>query len=58
VIQALRYVRRQIGAPLLVVWDRLDARRSRATTAFIASHVQDYAVAYLPAYALELDPEE
>ena len=58
VIQALRYVRRKIGVPLLVVWDRLNAHRSRATTDFIASHAQDYAVAYLPAYAPELNPEE
>jgi len=58
VIQVLRYVRRQIGTPLLVVWDRLNAHRSRATTDFIAAHAQDYAVAYLPAYAPELNPEE
>jgi hypothetical protein len=32
VIQALRYVRRKIGTPLLVIWDRLNAHRSRATT--------------------------
>ena len=50
--------RRKIGTPLLVVWDRLNAHRSRATTAFIAAHAQDYAVAYLPAYAPELNPEE
>jgi hypothetical protein len=47
-IQALRFFRRQIGTPLLVVWDRLNAHRSRATTDFIASHAQDYAVADLP----------
>jgi transposase len=58
VILALRYFRRQIGTPLLVVWDRLNAHRSRATSAFIAAHAQDYAVAYLPAYAPELNPEE
>ncbi len=58
VILALRYFRRKIGTPLLVVWDRLNAHRSRATTAFIATHPQDYAVAYLPAYAPELNPEE
>ena len=58
VILALRYVRRKIGTPLLVIWDRLNAHRSRATTDFIASHAQDYAVAYLPAYAPELNPEE
>ena len=60
VIQALRFFRRKIGTPLLlvVVWDRLNAHRSRATTAFIAAHPQDYAVAYLPAYAPELNSEE
>ena len=35
-----------------------DAHRSRATTDFIAAHPQDYAVAYRPAYAPELNPEE
>src|SRR5215217_4443201 len=58
VILALRYFRRQIGTPLLVVGDRLNAHRSQVTTAFIAAHPQDYAVAYLPAYAPELNPEE
>jgi transposase len=58
VILALRYVRCKIGTPLLVVWDRLNAHRSRATAAFIAAHPKDYAIAYLPAYAPELNPEE
>src|SRR5215213_3403826 len=58
VILALRDFRRKIGTPLLVVWDRLNAHRSRATTDFISAHAHDYAVAYLPAYAPELNPEE
>ena len=58
VISALRYFRRKIATPLLVVWDRLNAHRSRATLDFIAIHPQDYAVSYLPAYAPELNPEE
>jgi transposase len=58
VILALRYFRRKIDTPLLVVWDRLNAHRSQVTTAFIAAHPKDYAVAYLPAYAPELNPEE
>jgi transposase len=58
VILALRYFRRKVGTPLLVVWDRLNAHRARATTAFLAAHRQDFAVAYLPAYAPELNPEE
>ena len=58
VTSALRYFRRRIGTPLLVVWDRLNAHRSQLTTAFIAAHAQDFAIAYLPAYAPELNPEE
>ena len=41
-----------------MVWDRLNAHRSRATLDFVSAHAQDYAVAYLPAYAPELNPEE
>lgn len=58
VILALRHFRRKIGAPLLVVWDRLNAHRARRTAAFLAARPQDFAVADLPAYAPELDPEE
>ena len=58
VISALRSFRRQIGTPLLVVWDRLNAHRSKLTSAFIAAYPQDFAMAYLPANAPELNPEE
>lgn len=58
VIQALRHFRRRIGSPLLVVWDRLNAHRARRTAAFLAAHPRDFAVAYLPAYAPDLNPEE
>ncbi|WP_404294533.1 transposase (plasmid) [Microvirga sp. RSM25] len=58
VISALRSFRRKVGTPLLVVWNRLNAHRSQVTTAFIAAHPQDFAVAYLPAYAPELNSEE
>lgn len=58
VISALWHFRYKIRTPLLVVWDRLNAHRSRATMDFISAHAQDYAVAYLPAYAPELNPEE
>ena len=55
-ILALRDLRRKVSTPLLVVWDRLYAHRPQATTA--AAHPQDFAVAYLPAYAPDLNPEE
>jgi transposase len=58
VVLALRHFRRKVGAPLLVVGDRLNAHRSRRTTTFLATHARDFAVDYLPAYAPELNPEE
>lgn len=58
VILALRYFRQQIGKPLLVIWDRLNAHRAHRTATFLAAHRRDFAVAYLPAYAPELNPEE
>ncbi|QRM35425.1 transposase [Microvirga sp. VF16] len=54
IILALRSFRQKIGTSLLVVWDRRNTHRTRATAAFIAARPQDYAVAY----AAELNPEE
>lgn len=58
VLAALPAFRRQLATPLLIVWDRLNAHRSREVRQFVAAHARDYAVAYLPAYAPELNPEE
>lgn len=58
VLGALPYFRRRLGRPLLIIWDRLNAHRSRAVMQFVATHARDYALAYLPAYAPELNPEE
>jgi transposase len=58
VIRALQHFRRQIGRRLLVVWDRLNAHRAQKTAAFLARHARDFAVAFLPAYAPDLNPEE
>src|SRR5436190_24158958 len=55
---ALRYFRRQIGRPLVVIWDRLSAHRAKPVQAFLAAHPQDYRVEWLPSYAPELNPEE
>jgi hypothetical protein len=41
VILALRHFRRKVGAPLLVVWDRLNAHRARRTAAFLAAHPRE-----------------
>ncbi len=58
VITALRYFRRRFGPRLLIVWDRLNAHRARATQRFLAAHQGQLVVAFLPAYAPELNPEE
>jgi hypothetical protein len=58
VIVALRYFRRRIGRPLVVVWDRLNAHRAKAVHAFVAARPDDYQVEWLPPYAPDLNPEE
>lgn len=57
-ITALRYFRRRIGRPMLIVWDRLNAHRAAPVLAFVAAHPDDYQLEWLPAYAPELNPEE
>ena len=58
VLVALRHFRRQIGRPLVVVWDRLNAHRAKPVQAFVAAHPDDYHLEWLPPYAPELNPEE
>lgn len=58
VIVALRYFRRRIGCPLLIIWDRLQAHRSTKMKAWLARHAEDFKVELLPPYAPDLNPEE
>jgi transposase len=58
VIVALRYFRRRIGRPLVVIWDRLNAHRAKPVLTFVATHPDDYVIEWLPPYAPELNPEE
>jgi len=58
VITALRYFRRRICQPLLVVWYGLQAHRARPVQEFVAAHRADYRIEPLPSYAPELNPEE
>jgi transposase len=58
VIQALRYFRRRIGTPLIVIWDRLNAHRAAVVQRFLVAHGGDFTVVLLPPYAPELNPEE
>jgi transposase len=58
VIVALRYFRRRLGRPLVVVWDRLNAHRAKAVQAFVAAHPADHRLGWPPPYAPDLNPEE
>jgi transposase len=53
----LRHLRRRSRGPLIIIWDRLQAHRSKAVKAFLAEH-PEIDVEWLPAYAPELNPEE
>jgi len=56
-IQGLEHFRRCIGRPLILIWDRSRAHRSKRTKAYLADHSDIY-VESLPAYAPETNPEE
>lgn len=51
-------LRRQIGKPLLVIWDGLAVHRSRAVKKWLERHPGQVHLANLPAYAPELNPVE
>lgn len=57
-MEALRYFRKKIGQPLIIVWDRLQAHRSREVSRLVAEHPDDYRIEWLPPYAPDLNPEE
>ena len=54
----LTHLVRYIKTPLLVVWDRLPAHRSRRVGQFLDSLNGRVAIEYLPPYAPELNPVE
>lgn len=58
VIDFLQGLVRHIRRPMLVVWDRLPAHRSRLVREYIDSLEGKVATAHLPAYAPELNPVE
>ncbi|MCY1019153.1 transposase [Pyxidicoccus sp. MSG2] len=58
VIAALRYFRQRIGRPLVIIWDRLQAHRSKAIRAWLQRHTKDFRIEWLPPYAPDLDSEE
>ncbi len=54
----LKALVRHIDRPLLIVWDRLPAHRSRLVQEFIELSEGHIATEYLPPYAPELNPVE
>jgi transposase len=53
----LEHLCRQIGGPMVLIWDRLQAHRSAVVKAFLAEH-REIDVEWLPSYAPDLNPEE
>ena len=58
VIDFLKALVRHIDQPLLIVWDRLPAHRSRLVREFIELSEEHIVTEYLPPYAPELNPVE
>jgi transposase len=58
VVDFLQALLRHIPGPLLIVWDRLSAHRSRITRDFITTQGERLGLEYLPGYAPELNPVE
>ena len=54
----LAHLLRHLAGPLLIVWDRLPAHRSRLVRDFLESLDGQIWTEYLPAYAPELNPVE
>lgn len=58
VVEFLKALSEAIGRKLLIIWDRLQAHRSKLVRAFVEQRNGDIALEYLPAYAPELNPVE
>lgn len=55
----LKRLRRFVGRkPVILIWDRLPAHRSRAMSQFIASQSHWLQIEWLPPYAPDLNPTE
>lgn len=57
VVTFLRQLGRELRGPCVLVWDRLNAHRSKRTQAYLAER-PDWQVFYFPGYAPELNPVE
>jgi transposase len=58
VLDFLRHLYKQIHGPILLIWDRLPAHRSRLVQDYLKTLQGQIEASYLPAYAPELNPAE
>lgn len=58
VIEFLQALQATIGKKLLIIWDRLQAHRSKRVRQYVEAQQGRLALEYLPAYAPELNPAE
>ena len=58
IVAFLQALRRQIPGPLLIIWDGLRAHRSKLVRRYVEGDGVDIQLAFLPAYAPELNPVE
>ena len=58
VIEFLKALQATIGKKLLIIWDRLQAHRSKLVRAHVEAQCGAIALEFLPAYAPELNPVE
>jgi transposase len=58
IVEFLKTLSQMIGRKLLIVWDRLQAHRSRLVREYVEQQNGSIALEYLPAYAPELNPVE
>jgi transposase len=58
IVEFLKALTQTAGRKLLIVWDRLQAHRSRLVNQYVEQQHGNIALEYLPAYAPELNPVE
>ena len=56
VVDFLAHLAQQLAGPLLIVWDRLPAHRSRLVAEFVEFLAGQIVLEYLPAYAPRAQP--
>ena len=58
IVEFLKALQATIGKKLLIIWDRLQAHRSKLVKAHVEAQCGQIAIDYLPAYAPDMNPVE